>query len=112
VGGEGNSPLRSQPRHVGAVFFSDDICALDYACALTMGYDPAKIPIVARLFQLADFPLTELKSGPSDVLLNGRSIPSEDLRRVAGRSFEPPPGWRGHLSPSRSSKSKGREDWL
>jgi uncharacterized protein (DUF362 family) len=96
VGGEGEGPLKGTARHSGAVVFGSDAALVDAACTLLMGFDPAKIPIVARAFGIPTFPVTD--SAPSDlrVLLDGaRCEPGELPGRFA--PYRPPAGWRGHM---------------
>jgi hypothetical protein len=96
VGGDGEGPLKSTARHSGAVIFGPDPALVDAACALLMGFEPEKIPIVGRAFGLRTFPVTDRLPSDLQVVLDGaRCEPGE----LPGRfePYRPPAGWRGHM---------------
>jgi uncharacterized protein (DUF362 family) len=99
VAGEGDGPLRPDPRNSGILMMGFDAPWVDYFAALLMGYDPAKIPQISRALQPhASLPLTTFRkddidlacvpSAVADRLVNG--IPADD-------PFIPPAGWARHL---------------
>lgn len=100
IAGEGEGPLKPQPRRTGAVLFSPDVCAIDAACAWVMGYDPMRIPLVANSFRDMAFPLTDIHMEDLHLLLDGQDISPAEL----GRQFAPPflatKGWRGTVEVS------------
>jgi hypothetical protein len=73
--------------------------SVDAACAYLMGFDPDKIPIVARAFQCRNFPLSD--HGWRDIVLSSNdSAWNLPLVEIASRDtfhFEPHFGWKGHI---------------
>jgi uncharacterized protein (DUF362 family) len=100
VTGEGEGPLSPQAREDGVVVSSLDPVAIDVAIARWMGFDEAKIPTLAQALQIADFPITALRTRAdvdaieiASALYNG---PLADCPSV-NRSFRPSAGWVGHI---------------
>lgn len=95
VSGEGNGPLQPLPRPTDWLVFGDDPFAIDAALAYFMGFDPEKVPVVARRrgylgpiwgqFGLAEFKV-QLDTVPMRLLESGINF-----------GFAPPPGWRSHV---------------
>lgn len=97
IGGEGEGPLRPRPRPLGAVLFSPDIRSLDAACALVMGYDPRKIPLVKNSFEPMRYPLGEGTLDDMEIVLNGAPTSSQEVGRRFYPPFMAPKGWRGAI---------------
>lgn len=96
IAGEGEGPLTPSPRSIGAILFGADICAVDVVCALAMGFDPVRLPIVRNSFLNMPFPLTdkqlvELNVTVNGILLNLPSFPKSTEPFIA------PKGWRGMI---------------
>lgn len=95
VSGEGNGPLQPLPRDTDWLAFGADPFALDAALSWFMGFDPAKLPVIARRAQFAgpdwgDFDLERL-----EVELDDQS--QRLLDSPINFHFAPPPGWRDHI---------------
>jgi hypothetical protein len=97
VGGQGEGPLRPIPRHTSAVLFSPDVCALDFASALVMGYDPMKIPLVRNAFSPHSHPIAPDTIQGLSLLLNGKPTSGHEVVHEFAPPYRPPKGWRGHL---------------
>ncbi len=95
VAGEGEGPLDPRPRHMGTILFSPDICAADVACALIMGYDPRKIPLVENSFVSQAFPITEGRLQCVSLVLNGQPIDLTSVDSIV--RLIPPKGWIGRI---------------
>jgi len=99
LAGEGRGPLDPDPVEAGAVLFGVHPPSVDTVCAYLMGFDPDKIPIVARAFQCRSFPLAD--HAWRDIIV--RSNDDAWSRPLAGISFadalhfEPHFGWKGHI---------------
>src|SRR5579862_1062081 len=99
VAGQGRGPLDPDPVEAGAVLFGVHPPSVDTVCAYLMGFDPDKIPIVARAFQCRSFPLAD--HAWRDIIV--RSNDDAWSRPLAGISFadalhfEPHFGWKGHI---------------
>ena len=96
VAGEGDGPLRPDPRPFGGLIAAVNPAALDWIAALVMGLDPARIPISARAFAAADLPLATLAPAALAPALNGRPVSLAALAAAFPSPFRPPEGWRGH----------------
>jgi uncharacterized protein (DUF362 family) len=95
VSGEGNGPLQPLPRETDWLVFGEDPFAIDAALSWFMGFDPGRIPLIARRAdylgpEWGKFELNELT-----VALDGRMVRLKDS--PLNLRFAPPPGWRGHL---------------
>lgn len=99
IAGEGRGPMNPDPVHSGIVVFGTDPASVDAACAVLMGFDPEKIPIIRQAFRCEHFPLAD--GDWRDVRLvsnkpewNGL-LP--DIPYEATFHFEPHFGWKGHI---------------
>jgi uncharacterized protein (DUF362 family) len=95
ISGEGNGPLQPLPRETDWLVFGSDPFAIDAALSRFMGFDPEKIPVIARMSEYAgpewgDFNLNELEAE-----LDGAAI--RVMESPVNFEFVPPPGWRKHI---------------
>lgn len=97
VAGEGEGPLRPQAKHMGVILFGSDICWVDYVCALVMGFDPRKIPLIKNSFKKMRYPLTDNSNNNVQVLLNGSEIKPGEIGTALQGCFMPTRGWLGHI---------------
>ena len=95
IAGEGEGPLRPTPRRTGLVGFGDDICAVDAACALLMGYDPSIIPLIRNSLGSMSLPLSDQTLDQLTLTLNAGLISPSDLVSRFSPAFKAPKGWRG-----------------
>ena len=95
IAGQGDGPLRSDPRPFGSVLAAANPAALDWVAALAIGLDPARIPISAHAFGGPDLPLTDFSPNQITLMDNGQPVALADLR-PAQPPFTVPAGWRGH----------------
>jgi uncharacterized protein (DUF362 family) len=94
VGGEGEGPLAPSPVPSGVLVFGDDVVAADRAACRLMGFDPERIPLVARAGGPMRFPVA---GAPGEIVYDGRPTDEAALAPAAGRPFVAPRGWRAHL---------------
>ncbi len=95
VSGEGNGPLQPLPRETDWLVLGDDPFAVDAALAFFMGYDPQRVPVVARHREYLGPLWGRFELDTLDVLLDGagtRLVDSDINLR-----FAVPPGWRSHI---------------
>ncbi|MGA3324679.1 MAG: DUF362 domain-containing protein [Terriglobia bacterium] len=97
IAGEGEGPLLPRPRNVGALLFSDDVAAIDYASALLMGFDAMQVPLVRNAFGQMSYQVSDASLEGSDLVVNHRNVSAAELRRLLPRPFQVPKGWIGHL---------------
>jgi uncharacterized protein (DUF362 family) len=93
--GEANGPLQPLPRQIDWLILGDDPFAIDTCLGWFMGFDPARMPLLAERhaylgpdwgdFELGDL-VVEIDDRPVRLTQSGI-----DFR------FAPPPGWRGHI---------------
>jgi uncharacterized protein (DUF362 family) len=97
LAGEGRGPMNPDPVPAGVVLFGIHPPSVDAACAYLMGFDPDKIPIVARSFECSNLSLSDHEW--HDVVLRS-NFPDWDksLPEVSNTfHFEPHFGWKGHI---------------
>lgn len=113
IAGEGEGPLRPSPRNIGAVLFSSDICSVDAASALVMGYDPSKLPLIRHSFDPVPFALTEQQLSELTLLLDGQTVSALDILERFRPAFVPPKGWQGWIEadPVRVNKGQTVDDY-
>ncbi len=95
IAGEDEGPLMPVPRRTGTILFGSDICAVDAACALVMGYAPQDIPLVDRSFSSFAFPITSDPLSALQLSLNGQVVTWMDVHQQFAPAFVTPKGWRG-----------------
>jgi uncharacterized protein (DUF362 family) len=99
IAGEGRGPIDPDPVSAGLVAFGTHAPSVDAACAYLMGFDPARIPIIANAFGCEYFPLAsgswrdvEIRSNCPE--WNGRIC---DLSNVDTLHFKPHFGWANQI---------------
>jgi uncharacterized protein (DUF362 family) len=99
LAGEGRGPLNPDPVAAGVVLFGVHPPSVDAACAYLMGFDPDKVPIVARAFQCRNFPLSDYAW--RDIVVRSNDAAWDRLMVEISASdtfhFEPHFGWKGHI---------------
>ncbi len=99
IAGEGNGPMNPDPVRAGLIVFGTHPASVDAACAVLMGFDPERLPIVRHAFGCRDYPLTEW--GWRDVqLISNQANWNGAIATIADDAtlhFAPHFGWRGRL---------------
>ena len=108
VAGEGDGPLKSDPRAMGIILGAYNPAAADWVSALLMGYPPERIPIVSNAFVLEGLPLAAFAPDSIRCLLNGAPVNLADLPGRCGGRLVPPRGWKTHLE--QSSETENGDD--
>jgi uncharacterized protein (DUF362 family) len=95
VSGEGNGPLQPLPKETDWLVCGSDPFEIDSALSWFMGFDPPKLPLIARRSQFGgpgwgDFDLAELT-----VQLDGQAV--KPMNSSINFHFAPPPGWRDYI---------------
>ena len=102
IGGEGRGPMNPDPVESGVMLAGVDPAAVDWVAATLMGFDPARLPIVARAFAARGYPITGV--APDEI----RVLSSEPRWRGLARELDPDSlfrfrphfGWEGHVEPA------------
>jgi hypothetical protein len=100
IAGEGEGPLSPTAVDAGTLLFGDDVAVTDRVAARVMGFDPERIALLREAFQLAKWPITDVRADTAtECRIDGRSCLETELPPVLGRRFAPPRGWRQRLAP-------------
>ena len=96
LAGEGNGPLQPLPVKANALLAAENPFLVDFAMAKLMGFDCAKIRLLANYKRFPHTPFTAFQPGSFSVTVNGRASGTGlDAVPVLHR-FTPSPGWKGH----------------
>ncbi len=96
---EGNGPVAGAPRPAGVLLAGANPVAVDYACAVLMGFDPDRLPLIARCFAPHDLPLIAdppeaIRAFSNNPAWNGAPLA---WPRATLLNFKPHFGWAGHI---------------
>jgi uncharacterized protein (DUF362 family) len=96
---EGNGPVAGDRREAGVVVAGANPVAVDAVCARLMGFDPARLPLLARAFEPHRWPLIE--GTESDVLALSDAPawdrPLAEWKAADSLRFRPHFGWAGTM---------------
>lgn len=95
VAGQGNGPLAPQPLPLGLLLAGECAAAVDYAGALLLGYEPARVPLVRHAFERFRWPLAAC--APEEVTLVGglgEGLACDVLSARPAPEVVYPLGWR------------------
>jgi uncharacterized protein (DUF362 family) len=95
ISGEGNGPLQPLPRNTDWLAFGDDPFAIDAAFCWFMGFDPAKIPIIAERKEFTGFKWGDFELDDLLIELDEKNI--KVIESDLNFHFVPPPGWRNSI---------------
>ncbi len=99
VAGEGDGPSSSDRKEAGVIVAGLNPVAVDTVCAVIMGFDFTKVPLLRNAWAVTRYPLVCF--GPREVLCrSNRPEWSDDLAGVqnaAHLAFRPHKGWMGHI---------------
>ena len=97
VAGEGNGPLAPDPNAAGLCVVGFDPIATDTACAVLMGFDPGKLPILSRAGSAKGFALETVTPEETEVVSNVRSWNGRAIELEESLHFKPHFGWKGFI---------------
>jgi uncharacterized protein (DUF362 family) len=100
LAGQGDGPVDVDPFPAGVVMMGTNPLYVDVVAATLMGFDPERIPTLARALKVRGWPLGEepWTSIRSESNHSGWSGSLEDLARSPARlTFRPHFGWAGHI---------------
>ena len=91
--------MNPDPVAAGVVLAGTDPVAVDLVCAVLMGFDPDRLPIVRGAFQSRGWPLTYVDRERINVLSDRASwnAPVMELNSESLFQFRPHFGWQGYL---------------
>jgi uncharacterized protein (DUF362 family) len=97
VAGEGEGPLAPTPIGAGFVTGAMNPAAAEWIHAHLMGFDPAKIPLIAHAFDQFRLPICDFPPESIRVRMDEREVDYASLRAVLPLHFQPANGWKGHI---------------
>ena len=100
VAGEGNGPLAPDPKPTGVCVVGFDPVATDTTCAVLMGFDPDKLPILTRAKTTKRFSLESVGRDEIEVASNVESWNGAVTELTGTLQFKPHFGWVGHVEDS------------
>ena len=108
IAGEGDGPIDVDRKAAGVMYFGEDPVCVDSAAAVTMGFDPQRLPILREAFAESALPLTDACLEDVTILSNnaawrGRTL---DMAPEETMKFRAHFGWRGAIE--LESKSRAR----
>lgn len=107
IAGQGRGPMNPDRLAAGVLLFGLHPPSVDAACAYLMGFDPDKIPIVARAFQCRNLPLAN--HAWRDIVMRSNDAawnrPLVEISAGNTFHFEPHFGWKGHIEQSSAPES-------
>ncbi len=105
IAGEGEGPLEPSPAPLGILTMAASSIAADWAHAILMGLDPARLPIIRELLHLRA-PLPQaLDADRLRVITEAGSLDAHELAETFPHSSLPPSGWVGHCELDASLRS-------
>jgi uncharacterized protein (DUF362 family) len=97
VAGEGNGPLAPDPKPAGVCVVGFDPIATDTTCAVLMGFDPDKLPILTRAKSTKKFALENVAREEIEVTSNVEAWNGAVTEITETLQFKPHFGWVGHI---------------
>jgi len=102
LAGEGNGPLTPEPINMGYIICGSNPVAIDAVCAVLMGFDPKKIPSIAKAFDVKHYPLCDFTYDEVRIGFDGSEFSLDGLPLEKVVPFEPQFGWKGHIEMERT----------
>jgi uncharacterized protein (DUF362 family) len=99
VAGEGDGPLKAQPRPLDMLIAGADPFEVDLALAWMMGFDPSRIPVLSERRQFLGGDWGAFEERAPMMRVDGDERPLRDW--PIHFAFVPPPGWLGHVERER-----------
>jgi uncharacterized protein (DUF362 family) len=97
LAGEGHGPLAPEPVEMGYLFCGTNPVAIDAVCASFMGFDPLKIPTIARAFRVQQYPLCDFEFDDIRVVVADGEYSLAELPADLIIPCKPQFGWKGHI---------------
>lgn len=99
IGMEGHGPAAGPPVQSGLILAGYDPLNVDLVAATLIGFDPMKMPLLARAFDDSVYSIASNAPDEVTVLSNDADLhhPLRDLRPPTDLRFEPHFAWKGHI---------------
>jgi uncharacterized protein (DUF362 family) len=109
IAGEGNGPMSPDAVAAGLVVAGLNPVAVDSACALLMGFDDRKIPLLAGGWKATHFPLADFRRQTVRCVSNIEEWNGnlEDMSEASDLNMKPHFGWQGRIERSAEAAAAG-----
>jgi uncharacterized protein (DUF362 family) len=98
IAGEGEGPMEPEPRPLGLLVGGINPVAVDAILATMIGFDYRKIPIIAKAFNIRDWPLVDFKPDEIEIRSMDHDLGSLKVGNPYKEfCFRPSSGWYGHI---------------
>jgi uncharacterized protein (DUF362 family) len=97
LAGQGNGPLEPDPVEYGRIITGTGPAEVDLTCAWLMGFEPWKIPSIARAFNTHEFPVAMVPPEQVTAVFDGANFALSSLPAEFIHPFIPHFGWKGHI---------------
>jgi hypothetical protein len=95
--GEKNGPKAPDQRNLSLLVFGINPVAIDAICTRLMGFDPLKLPMISRSFEVKQHKIIEFKYEDITVDYEDSSYRIADIPEDLIVRFEPHFGWQNHI---------------
>lgn len=98
IAGEGEGPMEPDVRACGLLLAGCNPVAVDAVLATMIGFDFRKIPLIARCFEIKNWPITSFDPEQIEVFSQDDQWKSITVGKPCGElCFKPSSGWLGHI---------------
>jgi uncharacterized protein (DUF362 family) len=104
IAGEGEGPMEPDSRPLGVLAGGMNPFAVDAVLATMVGFDYRKIPLIAKGFEISDWPI--INFNPVDIEVQSQDNRWKSLRvgePFCDLNFKPPSGWSGYVESLRET---------
>lgn len=98
IAGEGEGPVEPTSRQCGFLAAGVNPVAIDAVLATMVGFDFRRIPLIAKAFEIEDWPLCAFE--PAEIEVRSRDMRWHGLsvgKVCTSLKFSPPSGWKNHI---------------
>ena len=108
--GQGNGPLKPDPKDAGVLLAGSCNVLVDLVCAVLMGFDPRALPTIREGFAAKALPLSPHRPEELDLVSDRPGWSSLEAMAENALGFVPPDGWAGVIDvPSADGRGAGAE---
>jgi uncharacterized protein (DUF362 family) len=97
IGGEGSGPLYPDPIHSGFIVIGTNPVAIDSACAKIIGFNPDRIPSIAKAYHIKNYKLCDFKSEDVKILYSNSIYSMADFPQSQMVKYKPHFGWKDYI---------------